>query len=275
MGWQLEHQERLLYRAKSGSPVLTLKFYNYPEYLQHINIVQTPSLTKLKKKGLNSYFFFHHKVRTSGIIAFDRIIQVFPQHREVSSKDDWGNISDIPNKFKKKYQVTTEFWPQNSSLFQDPSVSKWFEEDHLKEWIVASTVYIQSKIKSPEKLEERIGVFRAINEGIGDCDEFADLFLTLARKRGIPSRRLTGYFIHNNSKNPIPHAWTEIYSPMLGWITIDLALQNIGRHTKNYIILKIEEFHSNIADYSVRFSNKTQVSFEWIRKPPNIIQIDY
>ncbi|WP_455140459.1 transglutaminase-like domain-containing protein [Candidatus Hodarchaeum mangrovi] len=274
MGWQIEHQERLLYRAKSGSPVLIIKFFNYPDYLQQIKIIQQPNYTKLKKKGLNSYFLFHRKVRTSGLISFDRIIQVLPHKRDVSLQDDWGKISNISKKFMKKYQTSTEFWPQFSSLFQDPSLIKWFEEDYLKDWIMASIPYIRSKIKNPEKLEERVGVFRALNEGIGDCDEFTDLFLTLARRRGIPSRRLTGYHVQNTPPTPIPHAWAEIYSPIIGWITIDLALLNIGKHTDNYVILKIEEFHSNLADYSVSFTNKTQVNFEWIRKTPDFIKVN-
>jgi len=274
MRWQIEHQERLLYRAKSGSPILTIKFYSYPEYLQRIKIIQQPDFTKLKKKGENSYFLFHRKVRTNGVISFDRIIQVLPQKRDLSLKEDWGNISNIPNKIMKKYQTSTEFWPQNSSIFHDPSLLEWFEEDYLKDWIMASVPYIRSKIKSPEKLEARVGVFRALNEGVGDCDEFTDLFLTLTRRRGIPSRRLTGYHIQNDPHTAIPHAWAEIYSPIVGWITIDQALLNIGKHTDNYVILKIEEFHSNLADYFVNFANKTQVNFEWIRKTPNFVKID-
>jgi hypothetical protein len=125
------------------------------------------------------------------------------------------------------------------------------------------------KIKHPEKQEKRLGVDQALRTGSGDCDEFTDLFITLARIRGIPSRRLTGYFIHQTNADPEPHAWAEILSPSIGWTPIDIALHNIGNHTIHYVIDKIEEFSPLPFDYQI-LQQTSAVHYHWERPDPSI-----
>jgi hypothetical protein len=90
--------------------------------------------------------------------------------------------------------------------------------------------------------------------------------------RGIPCRRLTGYFIRNKKVEAEPHAWGEILSPALGWIPIDIALHNIGNHTINYVILKIEEFNPSLSDYQI-LKPSAAIRYHWERSIPLITPI--
>ncbi|MCZ6642238.1 MAG: hypothetical protein O7G86_07365 [Gammaproteobacteria bacterium] len=58
---------------------------------------------------------------------------------------------------------------------------------------------------------EPIGVLRAVDNRSGDCTEFADLFTTLARTLGMPSRTIIG-LAYASRKEPVFafHAWNEI-----------------------------------------------------------------
>jgi hypothetical protein len=149
------------------------------------------------------------------------------------------------------------------------SQEKWFTEDNLLTWIKAINVYLRRTIKHPEKQDKRLGANEAFLLGTGDCDEFTDLFITLARIRGIPCRRLTGYFIRNQKEQVEPHAWVEILSSTLGWIPIDIALQNIGKHTIHYIINKIEEFNPALSDYQL-LKPSTSIHYHWEIPLPSI-----
>ena len=90
--------------------------------------------------------------------------------------------------------------------------------------------YLIQIIKHPEKQEKRLGADKAFLAGTGDCDEFIDLFITLARMRGIPCRRLTGYFIRNEKAEAEPHAWGN--SITNSWM--DSSRHCVTQHWQSY-----------------------------------------
>ncbi len=260
-GWQIQHHEKLLFQANAGTPIIRLKFYHYPSYRQTVEINKPPEQCKLKNKGENTYFIFHHKVGAKGIISIERTISVYPKSFTPNNAD-WGKISDFSSHLQRKYQQRLRYWPQHAQVIQDISNQDWFNIDDLFAWVQSANTYIKEKIKYPEKQEKRLGAEQAFLTGSGDCDEFTDLFITIARMRGIPCRRLTGFFIQQNLTSEA-HAWGEIQTPEKVWIPIDIALHNIGHHTMNYIVLKIEEFNPALPDYQIQTKHSTTVHHQW------------
>jgi hypothetical protein len=189
-GWQIHHQEQLIFRANAGNPEIMLKFFHYPGYRQTVQIEKYPAQCKLKSKGNNSFFIFQNKVGTKGTISLDRIITILPIPSFENPRADWGKISDFPKPLQQKYRQSSNYWPINSDWLKDISKENWFEADGISRWVQSASRYITAKIKHREKQEKRLGAGQAFLAGIGDCDEFTDLFITLARMRGIPSRRL-------------------------------------------------------------------------------------
>ncbi len=270
--WQFHHQEQLKYRT-TGSPTFRVKFYHYPSYRQEVTLIQSPPDCKLQHKKLNSFFIFNRKVHSRGSISFDRIVQIKPLSQRISLQDNWGEISEISLEERQKYTESSQYWPVQSSLMDEIVNNKWFLTENMKNWVKKASLCVLDTIKVRENQEERLGAQRALIHGIGDCDEFTDLFITLARLRGIPSRRLTGFYVTEHGKSVEAHAWAEIYSPTLFWIPVDLALNNIGFHKENYVILKIEEFNPSLPDYQVRTRHTSHVQHEWIRLPPQVTSI--
>ncbi len=205
-GWQFYHQEHLFIRANIGSPMVQLKFFHYPSYQQTVDIIQPPLDCILKTKGNNNFFLFQKKVRQKYSISLERTINVFPTQFSAPHNMDWGVISKIPQNLRCKYKQSSYYWPVQSSLLQKLSEENWFEIDDLLTWVKTIGYYLINKIKHPEKQEKRLGAEKAFQVGNGDFDEFTDLFITLARMRGIPCRRLTGYFIRNKKAEAEPHA---------------------------------------------------------------------
>ena len=267
-GWRLHHREQLFFKVITGAPIVRFKFYHCPPYRQTVQLDQPPANCKLKTKGLNTFFLYQRKVHAKGVISLERELSVFPHLTTVTGQDTWGRISDIPRALQKKYAQSFTYWPVQSSMVRAIADEHWFSTDDLSSWVHDAYRYISTRIKYPEKQDKRLGADEALLSGRGDCDEFTDLFVTLSRTRGVPSRRLTGYFIHRTNKEAEPHAWSEILSPTLGWIPVDIALHTIGSHTMDYVIDKIEEFNPALPDYQVR--ETSAVHYHWERPPPEI-----
>lgn len=218
------------------------------------------------------FFLFQQKVHTKAMISLERTVTVFPTTSSVRLHDQWGMISDIPRLLQRKYAQSFSYWPVRSTAIRDIGQERWFATDDLSAWVQAASRYIVGKIKYPENQEKRLGADQVLLTGAGDCDEFTDLFITLARMHGIPCRRITGYHITLKNLDIEPHAWGELLSPTLGWIPIDIALHNIGNHTVNYVIGKIEEFNPSLLDYQVK-SQSTAIHYRWERPLPLVTPI--
>ena len=268
-GWQLHHHEQLNLRASSGAPMIRVKFYHYPPYRQTVHIDQPPTGCKLKTKGNNTFYVFQHKVHTKEIISFDRIMTILPTVSSLSLTENWGSISDIPLLLQRKYKQSFTYWPTTSDTIHIIAQERWFATDDLAAWVLAASRYVATTIKYPENQEKRLGADSAIRTGIGDCDEYTDLFITLARLRGIPCRRLTGYHITTEPLDVEPHAWGELFSPLRGWTPIDLAMHNIGSHTISYVIQKIEEFNPSLLDYHVQ-TQSAGLHYRWEQPLPDV-----
>src|SRR5260221_10321133 len=60
----------------------------------------------------------------------------------------------------------------------------------------------------------------------GVCQDFANLFITLARLLGIPARYVCGYLYTGNTGksragSDASHAWVQLYIPHIGWKDFD------------------------------------------------------
>lgn len=63
------------------------------------------------------------------------------------------------------------------------------------------------------------GALRALETGKGDCSEFTDLFVALARAKKIPARCVTGYAI--SWRDTPKHTWPEVFLKDYGWVPFD------------------------------------------------------
>ncbi|MHA2109666.1 MAG: transglutaminase-like domain-containing protein [Candidatus Hodarchaeales archaeon] len=267
--WQFHHREQLRYRT-TGSPIIWIKFYHFPSYRQKITLIRPPNECKLQQKKINSFYIFNKKVSSRGSISLERIVGIQPLNSQISLKDNWGEISEISLEERQKYSESSQFWPTQSSLMDEILNEEWFLVENMNNWVKKASLRVLKTIKIRENQEKRLGAQKAIAHGVGDCDEFTDLFITITRLRGLPSRPLTGYYVTDSGRSMEAHAWAEIYSPTQSWIPIDLAMNNIGQHDQNYVIQKIEEFNPSLPDFQLRIKHSRSVTHEWNKPHPQV-----
>lgn len=90
--------------------------------------------------------------------------------------------------------------------------------------------YVVKTLKKSDFTEQEIGAIQALRDRQGDCTEFADLFITLCRAKGIPARVNQGYLLETVKDTPT-HDWAEVYLQDLGWVPFDPVYAHLGLRT--------------------------------------------
>lgn len=192
----------------------------------------------------------------------------------------WINISS--KVIVERYKLS---FGEEIPWYSKEEVEKLTGEKHF--WPVGNETYVSianqlsKNIKSPVEASKeiakwiidhlnyivvpRIGAERAIlyRNGkyivYGDCEEVADVFVTLARTLGIPSRVVHGILLMEHdeqmyakiengrlvlSSNWGGHAWPQIYVRNFGWIDVEMLeglVPKVGDLSEMHIKFNIEE----------------------------------
>lgn len=133
---------------------------------------------------------------------------------------------EIDNKQNQRYTSPLKYWDSKDDKVL--SVAKDLNDvEDIYDFVVKTLSYNNKKIAT-ENL--RLGGKGSLGEPTNSvCLEFTDLFISLARAKGIPARAVEGFAFTNNSKlrpvslvNDILHAWPEYYDKETKkWIMID------------------------------------------------------
>ena len=141
-----------------------------------------------------------------------------------------GQAKIIPNTIKasiddKNYLKEQVFWPIN-----DPSIKQIADSLKNIKDIYNYTVNTLNYDYNAINASNRKGALVTLSSpNTSICTDFTDLFITLARAKGIPAREVQGFAYTNNSKiKPINinadilHAWPQYYDQNKeSWVSVD------------------------------------------------------
>jgi transglutaminase-like putative cysteine protease len=123
-------------------------------------------------------------------------------------------------------------FPQDFLQFRSPvlevagvrALARRFPQDGVEERLEALVLHINREF---EYQPDTTTVFTAVDEVMrrrtGVCQDFAHLFIAVARSMGLPARYVSGY-IHSGVGHVgegASHAWAEVLVPGRGWIGYD------------------------------------------------------
>lgn len=141
-----------------------------------------------------------------------------------------GQAKIIPNNIKSSINQNDYLKEQNYWPINDPSIRQIISSlktiKDIYNYTVNTLTYDYNSINASER-KGALNTLLSPNTSI--CTDFTDLFITLARAKGIPAREVEGFAYTNNSKikpinsnSDILHAWPQYYdSEKLAWISID------------------------------------------------------
>ena len=150
-----------------------------------------------------------------------------------------------------------EYWSVNNSNIKD-LVKDYTTPKEINDFVVSKLNYNTDIALG---LPERLGAIGALNNpDDAVCQEFTDLFVTLARSAGIHSRRITGYAHSQNSElrplslvEDILHSWPDYYDQEdHRWTPIDPTWENttggvdyFNQWDLNHIVFAINGYSSS------------------------------
>lgn len=146
--------------------------------------------------------------------------------------------------------------PQEMLVDQGPWLrpERFIESDHLRvqelasdlrqndDWATTRSIFewVRSSLTYAGYIAEDLGALYALLERRGDCTEYANLVVALARASSIPARMLGGYVVQNDAvlKPTEYHNWAEIY---LGgaWRIVDAQKGAWLASPANYIAFRV------------------------------------
>lgn len=172
----------------------------------------------------------------------------------------------IPSKLSsskiQEYTKEAKFWPKNNPLiktkvaeiFKDVvNVSNEEKARLVYQFVVDTLRYDSERLKSAD-IQRLDGVTALNNPDKALCMEFTDLFITLARAAGVPSRELNGFAYSQNKslrpssmKKDLLHAWPEYFDEKRGWVMVDPTWENtsggvdyFNKFDLNHLVLVIK-----------------------------------
>ncbi len=133
------------------------------------------------------------------------------------SSQDVGLISDVPS-YLEPYLQTDDKWESDNFMIQQRAIGVVVGQPNV---YLAAKQILESVVESLDYQVQisRQGALWALQNGVGDCSEYTDLAIALARAAGIPARAMYGWGYSDD--NIIGHAWPEFYLPNVGWQPAD------------------------------------------------------
>lgn len=135
-----------------------------------------------------------------------------------------------------KYLLANPIWNYDNGVFTTPEIKNLTSPKTIYDYVVDKMKYDYEKVNR-QKTQKTPAAESLINYQSAICTDFANVFVSLARKAGIPSRELEGFAISENPNlkplsltQDVLHAWPEYFNKAIGtWVQIDPTWSNTTR----------------------------------------------
>lgn len=188
-----------------------------------LNINPKPTLTYIDDDG-NFMARYTLKPKEKKEIIYSGIVEVFSTHRVDVAQTTSENFKD-----QRNFLLTAKnFW----SIDQRSELSALETPLEIYNFVVKFLKYDYSRVN---KNVRRLGASFALkNPTTAVCTEFSDLFIAIAREKGIATREIQGYGFSNDSQlrplslvSDVLHSWPEYYDTAANlWKPVDPTWEN-------------------------------------------------
>lgn len=170
-----------------------------------------------------------HKVTIEGYAVVEKT-------EKVNYEQIVGSKEDIPEEIRTKYTQNADFWEVDAAIIRQkaneekgPDSNVYSISSNLYSYVVDTIDYSQIKRFG---INERQGALKTLQGGAAVCMEYSDLYLTLMRSSGIPTRAAFGYGYDPRvpSEEQEAHQWVQVYMPGLenNWVDVDVTWGESG-----------------------------------------------
>ncbi len=247
---------------------------SFTSNLQNYNLIKIDEIPHLK------YNFDKSNLKTSNKISNEFIIESIVNRPKITEKVEYPLSKENKDKYQKYLEYSSLIDIDDDIKTQASNLAKGEDDVYIiaskvAKWIIEDVDYdLSSVLANPNQKSSE--VFKSKN---GVCKEITNLYISMMRSLGIPTRVVTGYS-YTTSEELIDfvgsswggHAWAEV---LIGdtWVPFDLTYNQYGFVDSTHIITdKFTEIRGrsaqiNATGYGFKItpnSLKTDTEFEII-----------
>ncbi len=203
--------------------------------VESLNIDSIPLSSIKSYDKTNIPFYWQNPTSLNYYLAVDSVVSITNAIIPIDRKIIFP-ITKIDNQFTKP----TEKIDVNEDIRNKAQELAAGEDDlfvlsfKVAEWVETNVKYDLTSLTS-EAVQKSSWVM-ASREGV--CDELTNLFISMMRSLGIPTRYISGLAYSNIKHAWGPHAWAEVYFPDKGWIPFDVTYRQFGWVDPSHVKLK-------------------------------------
>lgn len=135
-----------------------------------------------------------------------------------------------------KLLMSNSIWNYDNGAFTTPEIKNLNSPKTIYDYVVDKMKYDYEKVNR-QKSQKTPAAESLINNQSAICTDFANVFVSIARKTGVPSRELEGFAISENPDlkpvsltQDVLHAWPEYFNKATNtWVQIDPTWSNTTR----------------------------------------------
>jgi hypothetical protein len=164
--------------------------------------------------GSSTVYEFADQPKQDGIPYVTAIIETTVKSSGAAKVSTGNAASPIP----RHMTAATPRWPADDPKFRElaASITAGKTDPEAKVAALLSWLAPGRNIRYQGQTGSRWGSTKALDQKFGHCWDFSDLFVTLARASGVPTRQVAGWLYGSSG-----HVWAEWYSPQRGWVPVD------------------------------------------------------
>ncbi len=266
----------LIHSGKIESGFIKWALYGFSNHHLNPEVFEIQPKAKIRTEGeeKNTFAYFKiSKLSAGDEFNFRCAIQFYtiPLNIPLIS----FSFNEYPNQIITKYCSYSKYWPIYDKEIQKIAADlKKESKNDVKKFLKDTYKFVEKSVKLRENMNERLGASRALQEKIGDCDEFSDLFITILRAAKVPARRVVGIYISKNKHEF--HAWTEVFIPHYNtFIPFDIAL-NYFSSISQFHIIRLKMAQSEYPPFVyVKYKGSSNVNLEFTENDLEKIEILY
>ena len=236
MLYTIRHVTKFTYDTPIAESVMEARMQPRSEASQrciHFGLSTTPASRVMMYQDQDGNIIHHFNIPSSHaqlLVTAEALVESLPSAGVplALDADAWNRLD--------RMTATGEFWEvMNPSTFarQTPLLRKFAGElslergeDPLSTLRRLGEEMFQRFEYSPQTTRVDSPIDDALQERRGVCQDFAHIFIALARQLDIPCRYVSGYLFHRDdgadrSSDGATHAWAEALLPELGWVGFD------------------------------------------------------
>ncbi|HII71512.1 TPA: transglutaminase domain-containing protein, partial [Candidatus Woesearchaeota archaeon] len=209
------------------------------------------------------YYLDISRLAKDGVLSeadFDRPLDVRIRSSAVSKAPKKGLVyllladkgyKDLPD-YVKQHTLSTEKFPADHDGVQ-ALVRAYNGPDEMMAKLLY-TLLVTDNILEYKVQEDDLPLSRVFQRGEGDCSEYSNLFVSMARAFGIPARKRTGAVLDDDGKVDGYHAWVEVLVPLKGgvgeWMLVEPTWADDKARPFDYVSYQTRK-HVYFVDFDV------------------------